>query len=118
MKNIPDLMKIFFRFDSLIFILFISAISCNTKQGTDILSYDLTCEYTTNPMGIEVFSPRLSWKLKSDQRGQEQTAYRILVAASEEQLDNESGDLWDSGKKESTQSINISYTGLPLKSGI
>lgn len=35
----------------------------------------LRCEYRTNPFGIDVVQPRLSWVLESDQRGQKQNAY-------------------------------------------
>jgi alpha-L-rhamnosidase len=76
----------------------------------------LTCEYRTNPLGIDVLQPRLSWQLESDQRGTRQSAYRILVAASESALSGDSV-LWDSGKVESDQSIHIPYEGSRLVSG-
>ena len=59
---------------------------------------DLRCEYVTNPLGVEVVHPRLSWVLTSPQRGEMQTAYQVLVASSEEKLKAAEGDLWDSGK--------------------
>jgi alpha-L-rhamnosidase len=40
----------------------------------------LRCEYRTNPV-VDVARPRLSWLLKSDERGQKQTAYQIMVAS-------------------------------------
>jgi alpha-L-rhamnosidase len=42
---------------------------------------DLRCEYRVNPLGIDVLKPRLSWEMKSDRRGEVQTAYQILVAS-------------------------------------
>lgn len=42
---------------------------------------DLRCEYRTNPLGIDVTAPRLSWKLESKARGARQTAYQVLVAS-------------------------------------
>ena len=77
---------------------------------------NLTCEYRTNPLGIDVLQPRLSWQLESDQRGTRQTAYRILVAASETALSGGSV-LWDSGKVPSDQSIHVTYGGPGLVSG-
>src|SRR5690606_18096668 len=68
---------------------------------------DLRCEYRPNPLGIDVPRPRLSWKLQSDARGVRQHAYHILVASSLQQLNNEEGDLWDSGKIESDQSVHV-----------
>src|SRR6266849_1008920 len=79
---------------------------------------DLRCEYLINPLGIDVGNPRLSWKLPAEPavRGQRQTAYQILVAASEATLRTDKGDLWDSGKIESDQSIHVVYAGKPLES--
>ena len=45
-----------------------------------------------------------------------QTAYQVLVASSEELLKKDKGDLWDSGKVESDQSIQVEYAGKPLES--
>ena len=77
----------------------------------------LTCEYRTNPLGIDVLQPRLSWQMQSDRRGARQTAYRILVASSQTSLDGSTGLLWDGGKIESDQSIHVPYGGPALASG-
>jgi len=79
---------------------------------------DLRCEYLQDPMGIDPLQPRLSWVLESPERGQKQTAYRVLVAGSPEELAKEVGDLWDSGKVASDQSIHVVYGGKPLESGM
>jgi len=78
---------------------------------------ELTCEYATNPLGIETPRPRFGWLLESDKRAQSQSAYRVLVAASEQQLEANVGDKWDSGKVESDQSVNVEYQGEVLASG-
>jgi alpha-L-rhamnosidase len=77
---------------------------------------DLRCEYRVNPLGIDVLQPRLSWISQSSQRGEMQSAYQILVAGSEELLDLDKGNLWDSGKVDSDQSNQVIYTGKPLMS--
>jgi alpha-L-rhamnosidase len=77
---------------------------------------NLTCEYRINPLGIDALQPRLNWQLESNQRGTRQTAYRILVAASETALSGGSV-LWDSGKVTSDQSIHVTYRGPGLVSG-
>ena len=79
---------------------------------------NLRCEYLADPFGIDVANPRLSWKIESDKRGQKQVAYRVLVASSEKQLKHDMGDLWDSGKLESDQSVLVAYAGKPLESGM
>ncbi|MFN8006360.1 MAG: family 78 glycoside hydrolase catalytic domain [Terriglobia bacterium] len=79
----------------------------------------LRCEYLVNPLGIGSTRPRLSWELKSldvNQRGQKQRAYQLLVATQPEKLLSHEGDLWDSGKKVSSQTIQIEYNGKPLAS--
>ena len=77
---------------------------------------DLKCEYRIDPLGIDVTRPRLSWRLESDERGVVQTAYRILVASSEECLARDQGDLWDSGRVESDESVHVVYAARPLQS--
>jgi len=72
-------------------------------------------------MGIDGEKPRLSWKIeersqKAIARGQKQTAFQILVASSEELLKKDKGDLWNSGKVASDQSIQVEYQGKPLES--
>jgi len=78
---------------------------------------ELRTEYLRNPLGIDVSRPRLSWIVASDQRGTMQSAYRLLVATTAEALARDQGDLWDSGKVVSDQSIHVPYNGAPLKSG-
>jgi alpha-L-rhamnosidase len=77
---------------------------------------DLRCESLKNPQGIDAAQPRLSWVLDSTGRGQLQTAYEILVASSAKNLSTDNGDLWDSGKIPSGESIQIPYAGKPLAS--
>ena len=55
--------------------------------------FELRCEYATNPLGVDVRAPRLSWALRSDQPSDRPTAYQILVASSPELLAREIGDL-------------------------
>ncbi len=77
----------------------------------------LKCEYRVDPLGIDERTPRLSWALQAEERGQTQSAYRILVAASEEELEAEENLLWDSGRVESGRTIGVEYEGEALQSG-
>ncbi len=80
----------------------------------------LRCEYAENPLGLEVARPRLFWQLRSagrGERGQRQTAYQVIVASSDANLVAGRGDLWDSGKVASDQSVHVVYAGRPLGSG-
>ncbi|MDA1044481.1 MAG: family 78 glycoside hydrolase catalytic domain [Verrucomicrobia bacterium] len=76
----------------------------------------LRCEYVANPLGIDDVQPRLSWMLKGDSRGLGQSAYQVLVASSPDTLKKQIGDLWDTGKVASDQSIQLAYAGKPLTS--
>ena len=94
---------------------------CNVLTESGIIAggvavKELRCEYRVNPLGIDVVKPRLSWIMESNQRGQMQRAYQILVADSEEKLKRNEGQLWDSGKVESEQSNQVVYEGQPLVS--
>ncbi len=78
---------------------------------------DLRCEYRRDPLGIDALRPRLSWALAADARAQVQSAYRVLVSGSPRLLDIDRGDLWDSGKVRSAESLGIAYAGPALRSG-
>ena len=77
---------------------------------------NLRCEYLADPLGIDVAKPRLSWGIESTHRRERQTAYRVLVASTSELLAQDQGDLWDSGKVASDQSIQVEYAGKALTS--
>src|SRR5918994_1981955 len=77
----------------------------------------LKCEYRVDPLGIDERVPRLSWALESEGRAQVQSAYRILVARSEKDLESEEDLLWDSGRVESARSVSVEYEGEALRSG-
>lgn len=67
------------------------------------------------PLGIDSVNPVFSWNVEDFSiRGQRQTAYRITVASSEEDLISKNY-VWDSGKIISDETINIIYEDIPLK---
>jgi alpha-L-rhamnosidase len=90
------------------------------EQGGLEATY-LRTEYRLNPLGLGVLQPRLSWILQAPgqaeiERGEKQTAYRILVASDAQKLAANQGDLWDSGKVESDETAAIPYAGGRLAS--
>ena len=91
-------------------------VGCDSFSNNQMVVNKLHCEYRTNPLGIDVPQPRLSWILTTDQRGEKQTAYQVLAATSQEKLAQDIGDLWDSGKIDSDQSIHVVYAGKELQS--
>ncbi len=100
----------------LIILLFISVLFFNCEKHNGVGFSKLQCEYRENPFNLDMAHPRFSWIMKSEQRGQKQTAYQILIASSKSKLYQNIGDLWNSGKVESSNSIHISYKGASLTS--
>ena len=88
----------------------------STASESALRIEDLRCEYLCSPLAIDTPQPRLSWILQSEQRGREQTAYRVLVSSKADLLSKDQGDLWDSGKVESDQTTQVAYAGKPLAS--
>ena len=58
--------------------------------------------------------PVLGWQLPA---GTSQTAYRVLVATEPGLLREGKADVWDSGVRESVQSVGVAFEGAPLKAG-
>ncbi|AHM61167.1 alpha-L-rhamnosidase [Flammeovirgaceae bacterium 311] len=102
------------RFIRLCLLIMLLGVSVSLKAATEL--GNLTTEYKKDPIGIDVTVPRFSWKLLSDVRDQEQTAYQILVASSPELLTPQKADLWNSQKVGSSQSVLVDYAGSSLKS--
>ena len=99
-----------------IFLLLTLGLTAATFSCTGMTVTSLDCEHQENPLGVDAPQPRLSWVLQSSQRGDRQTAYQILVASREALLNKDSGDVWDSGKVISDDTIQIPFAGKPLKS--
>ena len=97
-------------------ILFAAALAVATSVSAALIPTDLRCDYAVNPLGVDSTNPRLFWKLTGNARGEKQTAYQVLAATSEKQLNENQGDLWDSGKVDSDESIQIPYEGNRLTS--
>ncbi|WP_396635706.1 family 78 glycoside hydrolase catalytic domain [Maribacter sp. R77961] len=96
-------------------VLVLFTIGCSSPLSKVAVT-DLKCEYRTNPLGIDNTAPRLSWKLTGEHpaRGQKQTAYKIIVASSLKNIESNMGDVWDSGKIATNQSVNNTYQGKSL----
>ena len=78
--------------------------------------FELKCEYLENPNQIDTPFPRFSWLLEHEERKQFQSAYQIIVSSLKSLSKSEKGDLWDSNKVVSGDSVNIQYKGKSLKS--
>lgn len=76
---------------------------------------NLRVEYCVNPLGVDRRNPRLSWILSHSERGEKQTAYQIIVSSSLENINNNIGDIWDTGKVNSNAQLVV-YNGKALES--
>jgi alpha-L-rhamnosidase len=85
--------------------------------GGSLRPVGLRCESLDEPLGIDQVRPSLGWVLESTSsgaRGQRQTAYQVLVAGTRKSLEDGTGDIWDSGKVVSDESVHVRYAGKPL----
>ena len=102
-----------------IYILAIILVIVSSQQAIafeEVKVVDPKCEMLDNPIGIDVRTPRFSWKLSGEKRGMKQLAYQIIVSSSLSKLENNEGDIWNSGKQEGDQSVLVSYAGKTLHS--
>jgi len=74
----------------------------------------LRCEHREDVPCVDTGAPRFGWALESESDGARQTAYRVLVAGSAEDLAAERGTLWDSGRVASAETVDVPYAGRPL----
>lgn len=77
--------------------------SFHITVGAQTLLNEMVCEYHTNPIGIDVQKPRLSWKIVSDKQNVLQSAYEIKVT----DQSPKGKEVWNSGKVTSDKSVNI-----------
>ncbi|MEN8230281.1 MAG: alpha-L-rhamnosidase N-terminal domain-containing protein [Bacteroidota bacterium] len=89
----------------------ISEESTNPETPTNLRIQD-----QTEQTGIDVRNPKFGWHVNDKDRGEIQTAYRILVASSKQKINADTGDLWDSEKVISSNQYGIKYNGSDLKS--
>jgi alpha-L-rhamnosidase len=87
-------------------------------RGEPIAPKHVRCEYRVDPIGVDNPRPSLSWVLEArpGDRGKLQKGFRILVASSAQMLKSDTGDEWDSGRVQSSESLHIRYGGKPLTS--
>jgi len=73
-------------------------------------------EYAESPLAIGARKPRFSWEVPLAGQNRYQSAYQVLVASRKELLLLGKADVWDTGKVNSAQSVNVEYAGRPLLS--
>jgi alpha-L-rhamnosidase len=79
----------------------------------------LMCELMEHPERTVITDPQpdFGWVVNSPAKNELQSAYQILVASTAAKLKTDTGDLWDSGRVVSSQSVAVEYDGSPLQAG-
>jgi alpha-L-rhamnosidase len=79
-----------------------------TDQLTATLApYGLRCGHRVEPLGVDLRSPLLSWRLRSPRRDDTPATYRVVVSAGE--------TVWDSGEIADPAAVSARYAGQPLQ---
>jgi hypothetical protein len=73
------------------------------------------CENRSNPNGVNLKDIVFSWELESDEKSVFQTAYQLVISSSQEELNANNFDVFDSGTIKSSQSIQVGYKGKVLQ---
>ncbi|WP_433967473.1 family 78 glycoside hydrolase catalytic domain [Tunturiibacter gelidiferens] len=94
---------------------FVAALSLCAATASAVPVH-LRVDQRIDPLGIDSAHPTLSWQSDATTRNWSQSAYRILVANSPATLRQGHGDVWDSGKQMSSESVNVAYAGPVLTS--
>jgi alpha-L-rhamnosidase len=108
-------MDLFNLLSKMMFIFFV-VLSFKVSADNALSLTNLRTEYKTNPLGIDVLKPRLSWEIQSDKRNTMQTAYEIRFASNPDLLKSSESLLWQS-KVNTDQSIHVVYEDPALQSG-
>lgn len=87
-------------------------------KNTSPSVFDLRCENLRNPLGVDTFEPRFSWKISSNKNGTAQKAFQLVAATDSVLLNSDKPDLWDSGMVDSSTGILVPYRGTQLNSGV
>ncbi len=77
----------------------------------------LTVELIRQPASVAVVDPSPEYQWQVPDGAVRQLSYQLLVASSAEELDNNIGDIWDTGEVRSGNSSNIEHGGKPLEAG-
>lgn len=86
----------------------------DTHTDSSLSVKHLTIEGRTAYEGLDLAHPRLGWQIESKHPCTVQKSYRIIVSTSLRNVQNQIGDMWDTGVVNSSQSQWIDYRGKTL----
>ncbi len=97
-------------------LLFLLCMGSTASLTAQLSTYDLRTESLSQPIGMDILQPRLSWKIRSERPGTLQTAYELRVGNSPTALAKGKDLIWQSGKVAERQSHLLPYGGPSLLS--
>ncbi|KEZ94335.1 alpha-L-rhamnosidase [Nonlabens ulvanivorans] len=102
---------------AILFLLLALCISCdkNNEENNTLIFQKLLVNFKENPSTVESKQPLFSWIVEADGYNKSQSSYHILVATSEDKLNENDADVWNSKKVESDQSTFVKYQGEDLQ---
>jgi alpha-L-rhamnosidase len=87
-----------------------SLVALSLQASAGVVPLELKADGKSDPLSTTP-TPRLSWRIESEERGAKQSAWQILAASSPGLLKEGKGDLWDSGKVATERSPFVRYAG-------
>lgn len=120
LQNINNSFKKNSSFTFVICCLFFHLVAFSSNNVAPLAPTGLMIEQHRNdaePILISDNQPEFSWIVNDADSNEFQTAYQIIISSSQESLDKNKGDFYDSKKTTSNQSINIRYNGPTFISG-
>ncbi|HCU45265.1 alpha-L-rhamnosidase [Sphingobacterium faecium] len=73
----------------------------------------LKCEHLSNPLGIDIPNPRLTWMLKDTRQDAMQTAYQLVIGTDSIAVTHNISESWNTGKQLKSDIIVV-YKGKKL----
>lgn len=80
----------------------------------DLQVEGLKTEHLECPLGVDVQSPRMAWKMVSGRKGARQKTYSLIVGRDSAMVAGGEGDVWNSGVVESDK-VMVRYDGASLQ---
>lgn len=95
-------------------VLILFSVLFSLQSRSQVTVDHLTIEMAENPLVVNQKTPKLGWQLVSKNSNVSQKYYQVLVSSTEAKIQNNEGDVWDSGKIKSDKSQQVYYAGKPL----
>jgi alpha-L-rhamnosidase len=93
-----------------LFVLFTKSSQSQSSFGTT----DLQCDYIKNPIGIDAYHPRFTWRMQDSRTNAKQRAYRVVIGIDSMAVTQGHGIAWNTGWVKSDATL-LTYQGAALK---